>query len=154
MHESFYLGACGQCDLALSIVLLVCASASLLQLWPFVLWHLYPWHLDLMGEVEHEEDVCFLHCFISRRIVHVGCCFLVMWSDFLGFDLACSLLSMLIVLSFESSHTFGLVLLRFTVQNWLVFQGQRMLQRGGLDCSACEELEVRNILIDISFLHF
>ena len=135
MHESFYQGTCRQCDLASSfqsIILLVCAFAFLPQLWPFVPLHLYPWHLDLVEEVECEEGVCSLHRFISKRIVHVGCYFFMTQSDFLGFSLACFLLSKLIVLSFRSSHAVGLVLLRSIVQSLLVFRGQYMLQQGGL----------------------
>ena len=135
MHKSFYQDTCRRCHLMLSIqsiVLLVCASASLHQLWPFILSHLCLWHLDLVEGVEHKKDVCSLHCFISRRIVHVGCYSLVMWSDFFGFNLACFLLSGLVVLSFGFSHAVRLVLLRSTVQNLLVFQGQYMLQQGGL----------------------
>ena len=124
IHKSFYQGTCRRCDLASSfqsIVLLVCAFAFLPQLWPFILLHLYPWHLDLMKEVECEEGMCSLHHFISKIIVHIGCYFFVTQSDFLGLGLACSLLSKLIVLSFRSSHAVRLVLLRSIVQSLLVF---------------------------------
>ena len=135
VYESFYQGTCRQCDPALSIqsiILLVCAFAFLSQLWPFILLHLYPWHSDLMEEVEYKEGVCSLRHFISKRIVPIGCYSFVTWSDFFGFGLACSLLSELVVLFFGSSHIVGLVLLMSIVQSLLVSQVQYMPQQGGL----------------------
>ena len=88
--------------------------------------------MDLIGGVGHKEDVYSLCCFISKRIAHIDYYSLAMYSGFLGFSSACSLLSRLVALSFESSHAVGLVLLGSIVQNSLVSQGQCMLQQGGL----------------------
>lgn len=85
-----------------------------------------------MEGVEPGEDMHFLHCFVSRRIGHVGYYFPVIHSDSLGFGLVHSLLFGLEVISFGSSFTVGLMLLGSIVQSSLVFLGQCMLQRGEL----------------------